>query len=287
MKAFKLFLFVLLLLVVALISYWAISPANSPSWTGFDSYDEVRDGPRAKTLWDWLDLLIVPLFISLSVWLLSAAQKHSEAKRQENQHRQQTLESYLDRMSHLLLKSHLRSSRPSSEVRRLARNWSLVAFRTLDGDRKAETMQFLYESRLIDKKPVIDLLGANLRNCNLSNAVLKGAQIRGAYLSATNMHGANLQYADLRGSDLSNTDLRYALLQHANLTFALLNRANLRNTDLSMTLLRGADLTKAKLWRTVISDQQREVMVLSRRQIALLRAFSYFRKQPADNNHPA
>ena len=42
------------------VSYNAIYPYNSPEWMGFAPYDEIKNGPEPKKLWDWLDLLIIP-----------------------------------------------------------------------------------------------------------------------------------------------------------------------------------------------------------------------------------
>ncbi len=280
MKIFKRYLILVASIVAAYamywLVYWAIYPSNSPPWSGFGPYDELRNGPRAKTLWDWFDLLIVPAFLALSVWLLSTIHKNVEARSQLSQQRQEALENYFDRLSELLLKNRLRRSSATSEVRTLARNWSLAAFRTLDGVRKGESLQFLYESNLINKNPIIVLNGADLRNCYLRNAVLSGSEIRGAYFNDSTLCGANLKNGDFRGCDFRNTDLRSALLDGADLSFTFLNRANLSRLDLSAANLKGADLARAKIWRTVITPDQREVIVLTKMQQLLLSIFALF-----------
>ena len=84
----------------------------------------------------------------------------------------------------------------------------------LDPDRKRVLLQFLHEPNLIHlDKPIISLLGANL----------KGADLKGAHL-----HRANLKGADLRGADLRGADLREANLKEANLQGANLEKANLQ-----------------------------------------------------------
>ena len=48
---------------VGLVLYWAIWADISPQWTGLGAYDEEARGPRAKTLWDWMGLLLVPAIL--------------------------------------------------------------------------------------------------------------------------------------------------------------------------------------------------------------------------------
>ncbi|MFL5735589.1 MAG: hypothetical protein ACJ78Q_20725, partial [Chloroflexia bacterium] len=54
---FMMFAVALTLIALVLLGYWA-------PWTGFDAYAPIKSGEveiqREKTLWDWLNLLIVP-----------------------------------------------------------------------------------------------------------------------------------------------------------------------------------------------------------------------------------
>lgn len=56
-----------------------------------------------------------------------------------------------------------------------------------------------------------DLIGARLRNKNLSNADLRGAYLIGADLTNADLRGADLIGTDLRGADLSGADLSTCL----------------------------------------------------------------------------
>jgi len=94
MNITKIALWVILVIVVSIIAYWAVNPSNSPAWTGFGPYDENLNGPRAKTLWDWLDLLIVPIFLAVGAWLLSAADKEIELKIEADRQNQNVLISF-------------------------------------------------------------------------------------------------------------------------------------------------------------------------------------------------
>jgi len=97
---------------------------------------------RGKTVWDWLQLLIVPLMLALITvvftWQQNNRQNELEAQRArqaqniENQRAKaerelanqraldEELRAYLDQMSHLLLEKDLRGSKEDSVVRTLA-----------------------------------------------------------------------------------------------------------------------------------------------------------------------
>jgi hypothetical protein len=107
--------------VTAIIVLLAIGGAAS-RWTGF----------RGKTLWDLLQLLIVPLALVLISLLFTMQQ---DARQQKIEHRRvvaerelaeqraqdEALQAYLDQMSSLLIDGKLRASEENSEVRSLAR----------------------------------------------------------------------------------------------------------------------------------------------------------------------
>ncbi|WP_216920624.1 pentapeptide repeat-containing protein [Synechococcus sp. CCAP 1479/9] len=219
-------------------------------WTGFPEYVPAnKDAVRAKTLWDWLDLLIVPTVLAVAAFLLEGSRKRSDQAVESDRQRQQTLEAYLDYVSELLLAGHLFTPNAPKCARKLVRTKTLVALRLLDGSRKAQVLQFLYEARLIDSSPgpVISLNGADLKAALLDEATLSGAEIRGAYFNGASIRSATLRETDLRGSDFSgadftSSDLTRALLVQAKLAGACLRSATLKETDMS-----DVDLTKVRM----------------------------------------
>jgi uncharacterized protein YjbI with pentapeptide repeats len=252
MKSSKSILLLIILVLVFVIGYWAITPSTAPVWTGFNPYDATISGPRAKTLWDWLDLLIVPLVLSIGVWFLSSAEKESEKIIELDRQRQNTLDIFVSQVSKLILENNLKSKDVTREIRAIARTYSLGAFRRLDKGRKAEALQFLQEAELISNEPVISLNGANLRDALLDNAELIGAEIKGAYFSNASFKKANLSHTNLCGSDLSFVDFTQATFMNTDLSDIILKYAKLRNVDLTKANLylanvEGADLRGAKL----------------------------------------
>lgn len=221
---------------------------NRFAWTGL------------KTLKDWLQLisaLLVPILIAFgTLWFTevqsqasasaSAEQHQTDLQLAKDQQQETALQTYLDRMSDLLLNDNLRASKPGSEARNVARARTVTLLEQLDGVGKREVVQFLYEAGLIDtgSGPIVSLNGANLSAANL-----RGANLNDADLSGATLGGADLSYATLSGADLSYADLitvkfdgseeeginTYAILLGANLSGANLRGATgTTNEQLSM-----------------------------------------------------
>ena len=209
----------------------------------------------AKTLWDWLQLLIVPAILIAVTFAWSAAQTKSDNGREDRRSQDATLQAYLDEMSGLMLDKKLLTSKPGDAVRAVARTVTLTALRRLDSERKGEVARFLVEAKLLEDPGVIDALnmdleGADLEGADLTGAVLRGATLRGAnlkgaFLESTNVGGANLENADLEGADLASALLRYASLRGASLRGAELDDADLTGADLTGAVLTGTNLRDA------------------------------------------
>jgi uncharacterized protein YjbI with pentapeptide repeats len=197
-----------------------------------------------KTLWDWLQLLIVPLVLAIGGFWFSQMQKTTEQRSTTDNQREAALQAYINEMSELLLHEKLRESAGDDEVRTIARVRTLTVLRGLDATRKASVIQFLHASGLIDKDTcIISLYEADLRRATLSYATLHRAT-----LSEADLTGADLSYADLTGADLSYATLRHATLRHATLIGALLRNADLSYVTLSYVTLSGATLSDADLF---------------------------------------
>ena len=210
-----------------------------------------------KTVWDWLQLLVVPLMLALITvvfaWQQDARQQQIESQRAEAERKlaqqraqDEALQAYLDQMSSLLLEKDLRTSEESSEVRTLARARTLTVLGRLDPSRKTAVMVFLIEAELVQgaegRAPIVSLMDADLSNANLHGADLRGAQLIGANLS-----NAFLKVADLREADLFLADLRGAFLRKAHMRYATLDSATLNSANLTYADLRNANLVVANL----------------------------------------
>ena len=225
-------------------------PLHSKLWT--------RTGLADKTLWDLLQLLIVPLALAaIGFWFTA----HQDARQQKMAARQAKvdreieaqradeamLQAYLDQMGTLLLDRNLRAADKNSDVRRLARARTLVVLDAVDPARQERVLRFLHEAGLIEatppkNPPVISLKYAHLENIELPYRIL--------------LRGTDLQQADLSGANLAHIDLRDAYLAGAHLEGANLKGAHLEGADLSGAFLKGANLSDANLAGADLSNAE-------------------------------
>ena len=122
--------------------------------------------PQRKTVWDWLQLLIIPLLIfflgigftyvqNQTSLQIAQANRNKDLQIANDQQQEAALQTYLNGMSDLLLTKHLRESGMNDEVRDVARADTLAVLHRLDGKRKAYALLFLAESGLIDRDKTI------------------------------------------------------------------------------------------------------------------------------------
>jgi hypothetical protein len=258
----KLLLVVLLIVVpVVMVLYLLVEAGYAYSWTGFGEYNPSGKPDtgyqRAKTTWDWLDLLIIPIVLAVGGFFLNrtermnaerAAEQRATVERELAEQRAQdtALETYIDRMAELLLDKQLLNSKPDDEVRNVARIRTLTAFRRFDGKHNKILILFLRYSGLLggrDKSPILDMSKADLRGTNL-----QGVNLHEAVLHGGKLHEANLQGADLTGADLTGADLTGADLTGADLTGADLKAGeDLQGNKLPKANLDGANLKDATM----------------------------------------
>lgn len=228
---------VALAVVVVLIRY-----GYRLAWTGLPAYTSSSGQVvPAKTLWDWLDLLIVPLFLAIAAYLLDGSRKRSDQRVESDRQRQKVLEDYFACLTDLLLERKLATPVADNTVASIARTRTVAALRILDGRRKAQLLQFIYEAGLIGQPPIIQLNGADLSAADLTEATLRECELRGVHFQNAVFRNADLSHADLRGSDFSGADLTNAQLRNTNLAQANFQKANLSDADLSGAAVEDVD----------------------------------------------
>ena len=237
---------------------WLIMTGYTVTWTGFGDYQPLNSNLiRAKTLWDWLELLIVPLFLAGGAFYLNRSERIMELNRQRYLAEHQSeiaidnqlearLQSYLDRMAELLLDKQLRTSE-NQEVRNVARIRTLTVLTGLDAWRKGVVVLFLYESGLIVDPPVIDLAEADLVQVDLYQANLRGVNLSKANLNGARLSHAFLENANLSGADMWGADLSFSYLKGAQLSKNRMLEVNLEWSDLSGAVLNDVSLNKSNL----------------------------------------
>jgi uncharacterized protein YjbI with pentapeptide repeats len=274
---------VIILFLSSLAALLAFLLTNGYLETGFAEYSPPSpETQRAKTLWDWMELLLVPAVLALvgagATWMINTRQQEAEERRKKadqwlkmDSAQESALQAYLDRMAQLLLEQQLLTS-TNDVMRHVASVRTTTTLRQLDGVRKGLLLRFLYDSGLIGREAIIELRRADLRStilekgslkgaslmevhlnqANLERTDLEGASLKGAILRDVNLGGANLEKADLRDAQMQSATLiraRFsdAVLTEVNLIHANLDRADLTRTDLGGADLRGAILKEANL----------------------------------------
>ncbi len=233
---------------------------------GFDQFQGNADFERQKTLWDWLDLLLVPAVLAGGGLLFSRAERKTEQKIAADRARQEreaadtraALDRELankraeeDRISaneRAALDRELADKRANAERERTddALRQSLVQ------DYLDRTSDLLLDKNLASSKED-DLVREVARARTLT--VLRGLGEDGArkgsivqFLYETGLLKGKEPVVELKGADLEKAWFGFVVLSEVNLS-----GANLREADLSGTDLRGANLSAAYLRRADLS----------------------------------
>jgi uncharacterized protein YjbI with pentapeptide repeats len=232
-------------------------------WTGFGQLKVGEVVQPAKTFWDWLDLLVVPVVLALGGYLFTRSENLRTQKIADLQRQDDMLRAYLDGMSQLLTDKErpLGKAQMGDDLSTVARAQTLTVLARLDGERKRSVLHFLFESELIYKyhsrlnesgliesqHPIVSLSQADLSGAELSGATLIGAYLGEADLSGADLSWASLFKAVLGGANLSKANLSEAWLDNAVLPGANLSGANLSDAGLVEAILGGANLTRSDL----------------------------------------
>jgi uncharacterized protein YjbI with pentapeptide repeats len=223
-------------------------------WTGL-----VKDKDYTKrTLWAWLQLLIIPAVLAGGGLWFNRQQREQELQTADRRAQDEALQAYLDQMSAMMTPSKdqptLSDEHPPDSLKTVARARTLTVLPRLAGDGKARVVQFLYEAGLIAKgRPIVELAGADLTRAKLIGGGNVRANLREAYLLGADLSGAKLIQTELSGADLTGANLRGSYLSRADLNEAYLHGADLSGANLSGTHLMGANLEGAKLIGTDLS----------------------------------
>ena len=258
-------------------------------WTGFGQ-SKVNEGIQpAKTLWDWLDLLIIPLVLAIGGYLFTRSESRATQAAAERRVQEEALQAYMDRLSDLIMdrerplrranlvgydffalpqdrlsdlimdRNRAEKKRPSSRLSRaqmddndlitIVRARTGTALARLDRNHKVYLVQFLYEAELLFANQQASIGISGL--IESPGAVIPFA---GLDLKEADFAQQILPNIDLTSVDLSDADLSGALLTGADLKGATLSNANLRYSTLRGVNLRYAYLRKANMSDTDLRD---------------------------------
>lgn len=286
--------------IVAGLVYVILTYGYAAEWTGFGATtDSTGEAVPPKTLWDWMELLIIPASIGGGIALYNSWRQQLDRKLESERARDNALQAYLDDISQLIREEKLgawpaegedpAAADRRAQIRLLAQAYTDTIFTVLKDDRlrRQTTARFLAQAVLTEDYGIqitgkdmsraslaatklhgADLIGANLQGAvlieaNLKEADLIAAKLQGADLSRANLQGADLTGANLRGAILTGANLQGAILVTATLESANAAKANLQMAYLRSADFRGADLTGANLLEADLrwTDLRRAILV--------------------------
>ena len=269
---------------ISLLVWVILSYGYSAPWTGFNKtkIDNPANYQPVKLLWDWLQLLIIPIFLTLAGWIYSVLQKQTDYKLAKEKENSVVLQAYFDSMKDLIVDGKLMDTKndPDHPVRALARSKTITTLQMIDDERKKAVLNFLSHAGLIkldqpvimldelelnhvnfqnlrltfvDLKSIVfksaNLTKAKIENCNLSLGDFSEAMARGSHFTYSVLKGVNFFNADLEGTDLSKAELVSANLQKTKL-----KKSNLSGSNLAGAKLQGSDFSEAMLDSCIFSN---------------------------------
>lgn len=221
-------------------------------WSGF----------KDKNLWDWMQLLILPILVAAGGLLLDNQIDRREEKRAKNRSDQETLKLYYDQMKtytptikSLLseisqikdtegkkfqsekldkIEKELNNVRPELET---IRSLTLTVLDELDSEHKSQVVRYLYNIGVIRLEIPRRINKISDKNCirtsqqGQDNYLYESAiQLDGVDLSGVNFINRNIKFINFCGVKLKqakfiNSDLSYANINQADLSEANLDRA--------------------------------------------------------------
>ncbi len=258
---------VVLILIAILIGVSIPGYLLEWKWTGLPG--TIDNGP--KTLWHWLDLLIVPMVLAGGAFWFKKIEEDTrrarekkekdaaESRRQEGQEielarreaeastatnveeqraQEAALETYFDRLSELLLDRDdpLLASNAGSACQEMAFVRTVTALRRLDRNRQNLVFEFLRHARLLGLKReriiTNDAGNSTTEVVRDPVSILERRNVQDIDLCGTNLSGANLRGTDLRKAKLIGADLSNAILHKAFFISTIMSEAKFRNSDM-------------------------------------------------------
>ena len=212
---------------------------------------------RGKTFWDWIELAILPIILTLVAYRFTNEQKARELAIAQSNKGADTLQKYFDQLANLFIEQDLSSDEKKSAAAEFTKARTLITLDMLDGRQKGHLIRFLYELELINKEETT----IELRRANLSMLVLEPGYYEGINLSKTNLDQAEIFHCNFSKGDFSGCTIENSILESVNFYEADLNYVSFYKSDLFDSSLSKSQLTKAKfkdanLYRAKLEDIQ-------------------------------
>jgi len=257
-KLFSLWMLVIFIITIMLYQF---------EWTGFGG----------RKAWDWLEIAIIPIVLGFLVIHFEKKQRESEIaieheregrekvleeKRREreeyqaNKNRAQMIfESYIDRMTSLILDYGLLQDRKdNNEDIEIAKTRTRSVMRTLDEQWRGEVVRFVIETKIaILAKDIFHLTKFN--GADLYKIDFKGMYLQNSDFSGCNLFRADFTAADTNFSIFENATLRTAVFKDSEAFGCKFVNTDIKNVNFLNCKISHSDFTNAFAENTRFSSK--------------------------------
>jgi uncharacterized protein YjbI with pentapeptide repeats len=256
-------------------------------FTGFNNYQIIDNTQHFKTLWDWIELLIAPIFILLFGVSINITIRTRNEENEDNRKQETALELYFDKSSELLLTLDLKKQKIISKILRAR---TLLLLTLINGVRKKQVLRFLLESSLIElKKPKLNLIGADFSELIFDYGILDDAELKGVIFYKAKFIKLDISNSDISHSNFVSSSFEYSQFnlmkgQYSNFSKAYMFSMNFRKCNMVKSTFENAilrravfnegkfnrakftfaDLSRAKIFDSDLSDANFEYSKLQR-----------------------
>jgi uncharacterized protein YjbI with pentapeptide repeats len=234
------------------------------TWTGFGAFTNPNgEFQPAKTLWDFLELLIIPIALAITAYLFTKSENNRQRDFELERTREIAFQEYLTQIENLVKSGLL--EKENDKLRAIARSRTLSLLKTLDGKRKGLVIQYLNEFRLIhnawdenietiedgityyrkiNHPSIINLMGADLSNIQFIDPVndnypntIEEFWKTGFNLDLSNINFSrtNLTNANFYSARLDKVNFYSCNLHRADFSFSVGSEINFRQANLQST----------------------------------------------------
>lgn len=206
-------------LLATFLLVFLVWKAMRPKWMGFEG----------RTLWDWINVISVPMIVGLATLVINNAQKELEQRSLI----ESAVQNYFDRVSTLVLSGEQKPELTEIVIRAQTK----AILNLVEGEGAGRILAFLSEMELL-KRIASEFEGLNLA----------GSDLKGLDLSEMDFEDSDLSHAELEGANFSGADFEGVEFDGADLDGALFIGADLRDaTGLTQDQLDGACYDKTTL----------------------------------------
>jgi uncharacterized protein YjbI with pentapeptide repeats len=236
-------------------------------WTGFNSYYDIEGNFHLKKfLWDWLEIMLVPIFIASIGLFYTNFSTNQENLRSEHKIQNEMISKYIN-----TLYEYFKLKNQTQELTAFIRGQTLNILQELEGFQKANIVQILYELKLIklssNRKAFLEY--ANFENLIISQKNLAGINLRKTSINCSHISNAIFSSSDFSFSTFINSNLKnnkfiecifefvnfyYSTSENNDFSYSNLENCSLSNVKFSDSIFNNANLRSSSLDHSVFKN---------------------------------